>query len=175
MRGQEKEYKKVLANTFQVIDSIGGKLAVFGFGGIEVKQDERTEGYFKLKTFEEQRWLRQHTKRLASVYADYGCTPLDICYSRAEKYMSRQKPDMVITITDAGPDDPAQVMRQLADYKRRLRGTKFVGFGIGDPEMEDNLKRLGYQKALSTNDLSKLPGQIVDLIAPPEFSTSLKK
>jgi hypothetical protein len=175
MSPREKEYKKVLANTFQVIDSIGGKLAIFGFGGIEVKKDEHTEGYFKVKTFEEQRWQRQHMKRLASVYAEYGSTPLDVCYSRAEKYMTRQKPDMVITITDGAPDNSRVVSQQLRDYKRRLRGTRFVGFGIGDEYMAQRLKDLGYDKSLSTEDLSKLPEKIVNLIAPPEFSAPDKK
>jgi hypothetical protein len=67
------------------------------------------------------------------------------------------------------------VSQQLSSYKRRLRGTRFVGFGIGDEDMQKRLKALGYDKSLSTEDLSKLPEKIVNLIAPPEFSVPDRK
>ncbi|MBC8223560.1 VWA domain-containing protein [Candidatus Bathyarchaeota archaeon] len=166
--GVQEEYKKAIINTMEALDTIGAKTAVFGFGGFDVA-GSRTTGGFKVKTFEERRWRPVHASKVAGVHAA-GMTPTGNTYARLEKYIKKNRPQYVITLTDGEANSTTAV----ADMNKQLKKhTKMVAFGIaGSEHEEERMKRyfddVDYRKSftVSTDEINKLPGKLVNMIAP---------
>ncbi len=161
----EQQYEKALVNALDVIDGIGGKIAVFAFGATRVR-DRPVEGFFKVKTFEEGRWRPSHAAKLVSIKAD-GSTPLAPTYQALERYIKRHRPTYVITVTDGDPDSWFPTKEMIEKLKRN---TRMVAFGISSKALEKHmlrkLRELGYHKSFVVSDLNQLPEKLVDLIAP---------
>jgi len=162
----QEEYKKALVSALEVLDSIGVKTALFGFGG---ERSGVQNFFFKIKKFEDPKWTVNHASKVAALEAD-GFTPTAEAYEGLEKYIRMHRPDLVVTLTDGDPDSRAATKRMVKQLKRY---TRMVAFGIGESredakDMEERLKLMEYDKtfAISTGEMSKLPKKLVDLIAP---------
>lgn len=159
----QEQYKKALVSALEVLDSIGVKTALFGFGG-----EPGPKFFFKIKKFEDPKWTLNHASKVAALQGS-GLTPTAEAYMGLENYIKMHRPDMVVTLTDGEPNREEATKQMI---KRLRRYTKMVAFGIGDPTnvhlMEHKLKALGYDKtfAVSTSQMSKLPKKLVDLMAP---------
>ena len=162
----QEHYKKALVSALEVLDSIGVKTALFGFGGEPSGGDYF---FFKIKKFEEPKWTVNHAAKVAALQG-YGGTPTDRAYRGLEKYIKEHRPDVVVTLTDGFPDSFSGTEEMV---KRLKKYTKMVAFGIAGSEeeaerMEAKLKFFGYNKAftITTDQMSRLPKKLVDLIAP---------
>lgn len=156
------EYKKAIINTAEVLDSLGIKTAVFGFGPY-INYSE----FFRFKKFEEPKWDERHAAKIAGVNPGGG-TPLSGAYMNLEKYVSRHRPHIFITLTDGAPGSITRTQKMIDVLKRK---TKMVAFGIGyDRKMADAMKemleKLGYNKsfAITTREVHNLPDKIADLL-----------
>jgi len=161
----QEHYKKALVSALEVLDNIGVKTALFGFGG----ESSTSDFFFKIKKFEDHKWTQNHASKVAALQG-FGGTPTAAAYSGLEKYIKSHRPDIVVTLTDGEPDSE-RATEYMVEKLRRY--TKMVAFGIGDsPDkaraMEKKLKSLGYDKtfAVSTEQMSKLPKKLVNLMAP---------
>ena len=166
VRPFQEEYKKALVSALEVLDSIGVKTALFGFGG---ERSGVQNFFFKIKKFEDPKWTVNHASKVAALEAD-GFTPTAEAYEGLEKYVRMHRPDLVVTLTDGDPDSRAATKRMVKQLKRY---TRMVAFGIGETredaeDMERKLRYLEYDKtfAISTGEMNKLPKKLVDLIAP---------
>ena len=164
----QNDYKKAIINTMEALDTIGAKVAVFGFGTFETA-GMRTGGGFKVKTFEEGPWRGVHASKLAGVSSGGG-TPTGPTYARLEKYIKKNRPQYTITLTDGSADSPdaVEVMN-----KKLKRHTKMVAFGIaGSEQYADTMKgyfdNVNYRKSFTVTDVKDIPKKLVDMIAPPE-------
>ena len=169
IRPYEEEYKKALINALEALQGIGAQIAVFGFGGLKVGRSSYS-GLFTLKRFEEGPWRRGHSSRLAGGVEADGGTPMAKAYKRLEAYINRHRPEYVITVTDGAPDNIGLTKEMIEKLGRK---TEMVAFGIANEEstakmMRWNLKSLGYRRSFVVTDLDRLPGKLVDLIAPRE-------
>ena len=165
----EEKYKKALINALEALQGIGAQIAVFGFGGLTVGRASYS-GLFALKRFEEGPWRRGHSSRLAGGVVAAGGTPMSKAYRRLEAYINRHRPEYVITVTDGAPDNIGLTKEMIEKLKRK---TEMVAFGIANDEskakiMRWNLKNLGYRRSFVVTDLDRLPGKLVDLIAPKD-------
>ena len=164
----QEEYKRAIINTMEALDTIGAKTAVFGFGGFNAA-GSRTVGGFKVKTFEERRWRPVHASKVAGVTAA-GNTPTGETYARLERYIKKNRPEYVITLTDGEANSTPAV----ADMNKQLKKhTKMVAFGIAGDQLEaGRIKRyfddVDYRKSftVSKDEIHKLPGKLVNMIAP---------
>jgi len=163
MESQQEEYKKAIVSSMEVLNGIGSKTALYGFGG------EKGSGgwfFFKVKRFEEPRWTPNH--KTAALEAEYPCTPTDKVYRGLLPYIRKHRPDVTITITDGAPDNSEETERMVKQLKKH---TRMVAFGIGTNEAEARrmgarLKRFGYHKVFAVDDVNKIPRRLVNLIAP---------
>jgi uncharacterized protein with von Willebrand factor type A (vWA) domain len=162
----QEHYKKALVSALEVMDSVGVKTALFGFGG----ERGTSRFFFKIKKFEDPRWTMNHASKVA-VLVGAGSTPTATAYSGIEKYVRMHRPDITITLTDGEPTDGKAATEHMV--KRLKRYTRMVAFGIGEyrdsaKQMENTLKGFGYDKvfAVSTQEMNNLPKKLVDLIAP---------
>jgi uncharacterized protein with von Willebrand factor type A (vWA) domain len=162
----QEHYKKALVSALEVMDSVGVKTALFGFGG----EKGRDAQFFKIKKFEDPRWTVNHSSKVA-VLVGAGLTPTSTAYRGLEKYIKMHRPDLTITLTDGEPTDGKAATEHIV--KRLKRYTRMVAFGIGEDresakQMENALKAFGYDKvfAVSTQEMNRLPKNLVDLIAP---------
>lgn len=165
MEPREEEYKKAIVSSMEVLDGIGSKTALYGFGG-----EKGSTGYFffKVKRFEEPKWKPNHSAKTAALEADYPSTPTAEVYRGLLPYVRKHRPDVTITITDGAPDNQAgtaQIVKQLKKH------TRMVAFGIGEDGgtakyMEKRLKTFGYHKVFAVDSVSKIPHKLVSLIAP---------
>jgi hypothetical protein len=167
MQDQRDEYKRALINTMDVLESIGAKTAVFGFGAVELGS-YRTYGNFRVKTFEEGRWKQTHNQKIAALDAG-GTTPTASVYHGLNRYIGKHRPEYVITITDGEPDERDEVQRHV---RRLNRQTRMVAFGISpegeEDAMKESLDEYPYRETFTVpkDNLRRLPDKIVDLIAP---------
>jgi uncharacterized protein with von Willebrand factor type A (vWA) domain len=162
----QEHYKKALVSALEVMDSVGVKTALFGFGG-EKGGDAQ---FFKIKKFEDPRWTVNHSSKVA-ILVGAGNTPTATAYRGLEKYVRMHRPDLTITLTDGEPTDGEAATEHMV--KQLKRYTRMVAFGIGEYRdsaraMENTLKGFGYDKvfAVSTQEMNRLPKKLVDLIAP---------
>jgi|GEM_PF-3189262 len=165
----EEKYKKALINALEALQGIGAQIAVFGFGGLTVGRSSYS-GLFALKRFEEGPWRRGHSSRLAGGVVAEGGTPMSKAYRRLEAYINRHRPEYVITVTDGAPDSFGLTKEMIEKLERK---TDMVAFGIAENQataemMRRNLKSLGYRRSFVVTDLDRLPGKLVDLIAPKD-------
>ena len=164
----QEHYKKAIVSALEVLDSVGVKTALFGFGG-EMGDSSFNNFFFKVKKFEDPKWTMNHTSKVAVLQASGG-TPTSQAYRGLENYIKMHRPDLTVTLTDGEPNNPSSTAYMIKHLKRY---TRMVAFGIGpDREtaksMEDLLKDFGYNKvfAVSAGEMNKLPKKLVDLIAP---------
>ena len=167
MHGRQEEYKRTLISTMRVLDSLGIKTAMVGFGGemIENQKTGETESssvFFRVKGFEKPRWTELDSGRVAALGATYGSTPTAALYEATEDYIERTKPDYVITVTDGMPDDSATTKQMVRKLRRH---TKMIAFGIGDPNsMTKMLQSYDYNGAFGVASVSEIPAKLVKLI-----------
>jgi hypothetical protein len=160
MKSQEDEYKKAIVSSMEILDGVGSKTALFGFGG---EKGGSNMFFFKLKRFEEPKWKPAHSARTAALEASYPSTPTGRTYSALEAYIKKHRPDVTLTITDGSPDNPVETGRAV---KRIKRDTRMVAFGIGGSGMERRLKEFGYHDTFAVESVDRIPRRLVSLIAP---------
>jgi len=196
MMGRQNEYKKAVINSLETLDGVGAKVAVFSFASTEDPEKalagkvsgpdfRRSQGFYRVKTFEQGKWKPSDSGRVASLYAGYECTPTARTYAELETYVKKHKPDIMVTITDGVPDEFARTAEQVQKLKRH---TRMVAYGIAtkaddkyrqnnpsDAEkydrekmeiMNQDLQGLGYHRHFVVNDVRDIPRRLVDLIAP---------
>jgi hypothetical protein len=165
MKHREDDYKKALVSSLEVLDGIGSKTALFGFGG-EIN-DLSSQFFFKVKRFEEPRWRPDHSAKTAALSANYPSTPMHNAYEGLANYIKKHRPDVTVTITDGMPHDEEETARNVKELKRH---TRMVAFGIATDEpairMEETLKGFGYHKVFSVDSVNEIPRKLVGLLAP---------
>lgn len=164
MSDRQEDYKKAIVSSMEVLDGIGSQTALYGFGG-ETGGDEVF--FFKVKRFEDPKWKPIHSSKTAALAAN-GSTPTAEAYKGLEQYVKRHRPDVTVTITDGAPDEPIETANMIRNLKRH---TRMVAFGIGaDPAsahvMEDFLKRFGYNRVFSVDNIHNIPPKLVRLMTP---------
>lgn len=165
MRPREDDYKRALISSLEVLDGIGSKTALFGFGG-EVN-DMYSQFLFKVKRFEEPRWRPDHSAKTAALGANYPSTPTGAAYEALADYVKRHRPDVTVTITDGEPSDPEGTTEAVRKLKQH---TRMVAFGIATDEpaakMEADLKGFDYHRVFSVDSVNEIPRKLVGLLAP---------
>ena len=168
---QQENYKKALVNTFESLDGIGAKIAVFGFGGVSI-MGQKVTGRFRVKAFEEGGWKPIHSGKMANIHASGG-TPLGPTLEGLRKYIKKHRPTYVISVTDASPDDTPFTIRVIDTIrKENHRRVGMVAFGLtaDDPRykqaMAEDLKTLGYDRNFTSGKVKDIPEELVELIAP---------
>ena len=126
MQSQQEEYKTALINGLEVLDSIGSKIALFGFGAEQ--RGKQQNMFFKVKKFEEPQWNLAHSSKVASLLATYPNTPLGGIYHSLQRYIKMHRPHVTLTVTDGVPFmDPKKADEQIAELKKH---TRMVAFGM---------------------------------------------
>ena len=161
----QNEYKKAIVSSMEVLDGIGSKTALFSFGGQE--GGGSTDGFFSVKKFEEPKWLQVHSAKTAVLTAEGGTPTADV-YEGLSGYIRRHRPDVTLTLTDGGPNDPDLVKQEIAKLKT---STKMVAFGIGGnlegaKQITTALDQFGYSKVFGVSNVSEIPRKLVAMIAP---------
>ena len=159
MHAREEDYKKAIISSMEVLDGIGSKTALFGFGG-EMEGDRET--FFRIKRFEEPKWNPDHSAKTAALTATYGSTPTDNAYVALEGYIRKHRPDVTVTVTDGVPDDRKATAEIVKNLRRH---TRMVAFGIGE-DVEKNLKEYSYNKVFGVENVNDIPPRLVRLMAP---------
>ena len=163
MTDQEPEYKRALISAVEVLDSIGSNLAFFTFA----EDPAQGTGFFRVKTFEEQKWTNTHSAKLAALEAGYNCTPTGSAYRALARYIQKHKPDITVTVTDGEPDSMLDASEMIARLKRH---TRMVAFGISAPNaqarerMERSLRDQGYHKSFAVTNVYDIPPKLVSLL-----------
>jgi hypothetical protein len=146
IRTRVDDYKKALVNTFETLDSVGGNIAVVGFGTLDTPYGLQ-DGQFRVKTFEEGKWKKSNNGKLAGVQA-HSMTPMAPCYRSIKNYVARHKPDYVITVTDGQPNDYDEVSGTTPETTEALKGlrsvsksTRFVAFGLPDIKRAESIEK----------------------------------
>lgn len=160
--GQEDNYKKALVNGMEVLDTIGTKTALFGFGG---EQGNPNPFFFKVKRFEDPKWKPIHSSKTAALAAHYPSTPTDSAYASLLPYIKKHRPHVTVTCTDGEPDNERTTAGMVRGLKRH---TRMVAFGIGPKaeKLQSDLDKFGYHRTFAVSDMDRLPRQLVDLVAP---------
>jgi len=166
---REEDYKRALVNTFEALDGIGAKTAVFAFGTAKLAGSAAL-GRFKVKTFEQGRWNPADTGKLVALEAGGG-TPTASVLRGLKRYIRRHRPQYVITVTDGEPDNEKATEAAIKELKKASRNTKVVGFGLpSDPRykepMEESFKKQGYDDYFTADDVKEIPEKLVGMIAP---------
>ena len=159
MHSREEDYKKAIISSMEVLDGIGSKTALFGFGG---EKDGDREIFFRIKRFEEPKWKPDHSAKAAALTASYGSTPTASAYQALEGYIKKHRPDLTVTVTDGAPDDRNATVEIVKNLKRH---TRMVAFGIGR-DVEENLKEFAYHRIFGVEDVHDIPPKLVRLMAP---------
>ena len=166
----ETEYKKAIINTLEALDEIGAKTAVFGFGSFDIG-GTRAEGHFKVKDFKEARWRPVHAQKVAGVRPG-GNTPTSEAYSKLRRYIRKEKPEYVITLTDGEANDRLGVKNMNGELGKH---TRMVAFGIAaDGKVEEQMKAyldaVKYDRSFTVtrDNIGEIPKQLIDMIAPEE-------
>ncbi|MGC9346483.1 MAG: hypothetical protein ACP5ER_06825, partial [Candidatus Bathyarchaeales archaeon] len=164
MEPRESDYKRALISSMEVLDGIGCKTALFGFGGTPATGNT----FFYVKRFEEPRWTSSHSAKLASVEASFSSTPTSQAYDALSKYIKKHRPHVTVTVTDGSPDRPEDTEEKVKKLKKH---TKMVAYGIGTDRqnmklMEKNLKQFRYHKSFAVSDVHEIPPKLVKMIAP---------
>jgi len=164
-KSREDAYKKAMINTVETLAGVGGKVAVFVFGGTENGQS----GFLRVKTFEQGLWKPSDSGRLAGLTASLGYTPTGTAYSKLTSYIAKHRPQYFVTVTDGSPSDRTVTQDKVRELKRK---TKMVAFGIPESasnedreDMAQTLKDFRYDKTFVAT-VDEIPTKIVDLIAP---------
>jgi hypothetical protein len=163
MTDHEPEYKRALISAVEVLDSIGSNLAFFTFA----EDPAQGTGFFRVKTFEEQKWTNTHSAKLAALEAGYNCTPTGSAYRALARYIQKHKPDITVTVTDGEPDSMLDASEMIARLKRH---TRMVAFGISAPNaqarerMERSLRDQGYHKSFAVTNVYDIPPKLVSLL-----------
>lgn len=153
---REKEYKRALINTVESLDGIGAKQAVFAFG-----YGDQGTGFYRIKTFEQGRWKKTDSGRIATMNAGGG-TPTDEAYAGISQYVKRNRPDYVITVTDGSPDSKERTKRAVEELNR---STKMVAFGIAPSKKEIENYYVGHYKRDKRGNKIKLnEKQVTELV-----------
>ncbi len=176
----EDDYKKAIVSSMEVLDGIGSKTAFFAFGGqrgqeawVQLggpngpKYNNGRSSFFKIKKFEEPKWLQVHSAK-TSALINAGSTPTAETYERLKSYIKRHRPDVTLTLTDGGPDDYQATTNAIAELKHH---TKMVAFGIGgdlrsSERLTQQLKKFGYHQVFGVASVNEIPRKLVGMIAP---------
>jgi len=173
IRSQEKEYKTAIINVMEALDEIGAKTAVFGFGGFEIGGD-RQQGHFKVKDFREASWRPVHAQKVAGVSANLNHTPTATAYKKLEKYIRKERPEYVITLTDGGANENHVATDVYLGMVNRMneklgRYTRMVAFGIGNESaMQGYFDHVKYDQTFTVDsrDIHLIPRRLIEMIAP---------
>jgi len=176
----EDDYKKAIVSSMEVLDGIGSKTAFFAFGGQRGEEvmvqlggpngpsyNNGRSSFFKIKKFEEPRWLQVHSAK-TSALINAGSTPTAETYERLKSYIKRHHPDVTLTLTDGGPDNSQGTISAISELKHH---TKMVAFGIGgdlrsSERLTQKLKEFGYTQVFGVSSVNEIPRKLVGMIAP---------
>ena len=176
----EDDYKKAIVSSMEVLDGIGSKTAFFAFGGQRGEEvmvqlggpngpsyNNGRSSFFKIKKFEEPRWLQVHSAK-TSALINAGSTPTAETYERLKSYIKRHRPDVTLTLTDGGPDNSQGTISAISELKHH---TKMVAFGIGgdlrsSERLTQKLKEFGYTQVFGVSSVNEITRKLVGMIAP---------
>jgi chemotaxis protein histidine kinase CheA len=176
----EDDYKKAIVSSMEVLDGIGSKTAFFAFGGQRGEEvmvqlggpngpsyNNGRSSFFKIKKFEEPRWLQVHSAK-TSALINAGSTPTAETYERLKSYIKKHRPDVTLTLTDGGPDNSQGTISAISELKHH---TKMVAFGIGgdlrsSEHLTQKLKEFGYTQVFGVSSVNEIPRKLVGIIAP---------
>ena len=176
----EDDYKKAIVSSMEVLDGIGSKTAFFAFGGQRGEEvmvqlggpngpsyNNGRSSFFKIKKFEEPRWLQLHSAK-TSALINAGSTPTAETYERLKSYIKKHRPDVTLTLTDGGPDNSQGTISAISELKHH---TKMVAFGIGgdlrsSEHLTQKLKEFGYTQVFGVSSVNEIPRKLVGIIAP---------
>ena len=176
----EDDYKKAIVSSMEVLDGIGSKTAFFAFGGQRGEEvmvqlggpngpsyNNGRSSFFKIKKFEEPRWLQVHSAK-TSALINAGSTPTAETYERLKSYIKKHRPDVTLTLTDGGPDNSQGTISAISELKHH---TKMVAFGIGgdlrsSERLTQKLKEFGYTQVFGVSSVNEIPRKLVGMIAP---------
>jgi len=176
----EDDYKKAIVSSMEVLDGIGSKTAFFAFGGQRGEEvmvqlggpngpsyNNGRSSFFKIKKFEEPRWLQVHSAK-TSALINAGSTPTAETYERLKSYIKKHCPDVTLTLTDGGPDNSQGTISAISELKHH---TKMVAFGIGgdlrsSERLTQKLKEFGYTQVFGVSSVNEIPRKLVGMIAP---------
>jgi len=176
----EDDYKKAIVSSMEVLDGIGSKTAFFAFGGQRGEEvmvqlggpngpsyNNGRSSFFKIKKFEEPRWLQVHSAK-TSALINAGSTPTAETYERLKSYIKKHRPDVTLTLTDGGPDNSQGTISAISELKHH---TKMVAFGIGgdlrsSEHLTQKLKEFGYTQVFGVSSVNEIPRKLVGMIAP---------
>jgi hypothetical protein len=160
--GQDAEYKRAIVSGLEVLDGIGSKTALFGFG----RDPLQGNCLFYVKRFEEQKWTPTHANKLAAIETG-GSTPTTEMYVALRRYIQKQRPYVTITLTDGGPDNDETAKIAIKELKKH---TRMVAIGIaGDnakykEAMEKMLKEFDYHDSFAVRNIQEIPPKLVKTI-----------
>jgi hypothetical protein len=160
----QEEYKTALISSMEVLDDIGTKTALYGFGS--EMGSNASQIFFKVKRFEDPKWQPDHSAKIAALAARGG-TPTAKAYELLEPYIRKHRPDVTLTITDGEPHEVAKTAEMVGKLKRH---TRMVAYGIApagqEQAMEEMLKSFGYDRVFSVIDIGTIPTKLIKIIAP---------
>ena len=163
---REDAYKKALISGIEVLSGIGSNVALFGFGTDPAYGNK----FFRIKQFEDPKWLPSHSNKLAAMEADFPNTPTASAYRQVEAYVKKTRPYAMLTVTDGFPDSSERA--EVPALVRRLRkSTRMVAFGIAPDarykdSMEQAFKDYGYTQHFTVTNVQDIPDRLVKIIAP---------
>jgi hypothetical protein len=146
----QDQYKRALISGLETLDKVGIKTGLFIYG----------TDFTQVKRFEEPRWTNVHAAKTAAL-ADHDMTATGTAYSMLEEYVKRHRPDVFITLTDGLPNQGVSTDQEVARLKRQ---TRMIAFGIGDENLNVQLKKFGYNSTFAVPDVSQIPKKLVKTI-----------
>jgi len=171
------KYKTVCVSIAEALNKLGIKFAVYAFNTTaKCRPTWDAEIILWQIKGERELWSKMNVRRLAQVQAQ-GATPMKEIYERLEKLITIGNNEKIImfTITDGEPTDAyghstPTIMRETAKVIQRLKKhCKMYAIAIGKTmydavKLANNLKELGYDKHVATDDLKQLPMKVLKMI-----------
>lgn len=160
MSSDSLEYKKATVALCEVLAFLRVAFAVYAFS-----TQNREVVCWEIKQ-EGAKWNSTSAKRLAQIAAN-GSTPLAEVYDRMLPILRAKTPNTLLTLTDGEPSD-ADAVRAMIKILRGM-GIRMVALGMGPnviraTEIVNNLKHLGYERAVAVSRLADIPGKVMSTL-----------
>jgi hypothetical protein len=169
------KYKTVCVSIAEALNKLGIKFAVYAFNTNMTWRMSSPEVILWQIKGEREPWTRMSVRRLAQIEAE-GSTPMKEIYERLEKIVTGSSEKVIMfTITDGEPTDvygytsPISMKETAKVIQRLKKYCKMYAIAIGKTmhdavNLANNLKELGYDKYVATDDLKQLPTKVLKLI-----------
>jgi Mg-chelatase subunit ChlD len=171
------KYKTVCVSIAEALNKLGIKFAVYAFNTTaRCRPTPDAEIILWQIKGEREPWSKMNARRLAQIQTQ-GATPMKEIYERLEKLITIGSNENIImfTITDGEPTDAYGhstpiIEKETAKVIQRLKKhCKMYAIAIGKTmydavNLANNLRGLGYDKYVATDDLKKLPMKVLKMI-----------